>query len=83
MRVFSREAAYDGEIGTPVRWRRWRDEPSRSVGSVFVATEFGFDECMCDVREEEYRRFRRDGPSAWNEFARWMAGDDRAGVDEG
>ncbi len=83
MRVFSRERAYDGEIGTPVRWRRWRDDPSRSVGSVFVATGFGFDECLCDVSEEEYRRFRRDGPSAWNEFARWMAGDDRAGVDEG
>jgi len=82
MRVFSREGAYDdGEIGTPMKWRRWRDEPSRSVGAVFVARGFGFDECMCDVEEHEYQRFRRDSPSVYNDFTAWMAGDDTAGVE--
>ena len=72
MRVFSRERAYDGEIGTPVRWRRWRDDASRSVGSVFVATGFGFDEPLADVSEDEYQRFRRDAPSVWSSFAAFV-----------
>ena len=80
-RVFAREGVR-WEIGTPVRWRRWRDDPSRARERL-RGDGFGFDECLCDVSEEEYRRFRRDGPSAWTEFARWMAGDDGAGVDGG
>jgi len=74
MVVFSREKEYgDGEVGAPRKWTRWRDDASRSVGSVFVATGFGFDEPLADVSEDEYQRFRRDAPSVWSSFAAFVS----------
>ena len=69
--VFSREDAYDGEVARepPAKWTRWRDVPERSVGAVFVPTGFGFRECLADVSEEDYQRFRRESDSVWNDFA--------------
>ena len=73
MVVFTREKEYgDGEVGEPRKWTRWRDDASRSVGSVFVATGFGFDEPLADVSEDEYQRFRRDAPSVWSSFAAFV-----------
>lgn len=69
--VFSREGAYDGIVShaMPKKWTRWRDVAERSVGAVFVPSAFGFDECLADVSEDEYQRYRRDASSVWNDFA--------------
>ena len=74
--VFSREGVYDGIVSRamPTKWTRWRDVPERSVGAVFVPSAFGFDECLADVSEDEYQRYRRDASSVWNDFAAHVRG---------
>jgi hypothetical protein len=47
--------------------------PERAVGCVFVPSDFGSVECLADMSEEEYQRFRREAPSVWNDFAAWWA----------
>lgn len=65
---------YVGEIAPepPRRYRRFRG-PERALGRTFVPTAFGLEECLADVSEEEYQRYRREAPSVWNDFARWWA----------
>ena len=55
---------YVGEIAPepPRRYRRFRG-PERALGRTFVPTAFGLEECLADVSEEEYQRYRREAPS--------------------
>ena len=71
-RAFVPETRYTGVIadGPPRRFRRF-EGPERALGRCFVPTDFGLDECLADVPEEEYQRYRREAPSVWNDFARW------------
>ena len=57
--------------------------PERAVGCVFVPTDFGLDQCLADMCEEDYQRYRRDAPSVWNEFAAWWAAGCGGGAVEG
>lgn len=63
---------YSGEISVspPKKWARFRG-PERALGRCFVPTRFGLTECLADVSEADYQRYRREAPSVWNEFARW------------
>ena len=63
---------YAGEISVspPKKWARFRG-PERALGRCFVPTQFGLTECLADVSEADYQRYRREAPSVWNEFARW------------
>ena len=62
----------------PLKWARF-EGPERALGRVFVPTQFGLTECLADVSEEDYQRYRREAPSVWNEFARWWG---RRGTEE-
>ena len=72
--------SYSGEISAspPRKWARF-EGPERALGRVFVPTQFGLTECLADVSEEDYQRYRREAPSVWNEFARWWG---RRGTEE-
>lgn len=63
---------YGGEISVspPKKFERFRG-PERALGRCFVPTKFGLTECLADVSEEDYQRYRREAPSVWNEFARF------------
>jgi len=69
---FPRNRSYSGQISLtpPLKWARF-EGPERALGRVFVPTQFGLTECLADVSEEDYQRYRREAPSVWNEFARW------------
>lgn len=75
MHSFTPAVKYTGEIARhpPRRWVRFVGE-ERAVGRVFVPTDFGLTECLADVEEEDYQRYRRDAPSVWNDFAAWWGG---------
>ena len=38
-----------------------------------MPTSFGLTECLADVSEEDYQRYRMEAPSVWNDFAAWYA----------
>jgi len=63
---------YGGEISVspPKKFERFRG-PERALGRCFVPTRFGLTECLADVSEADYQRYRREAPSVWNEFARF------------
>jgi XTP/dITP diphosphohydrolase len=63
---------YSGEISIspPQKYERFRG-PERALGRCFIPTRFGLTECLADVSESEYQRYRREAPSVWNDFAKW------------
>jgi non-canonical purine NTP pyrophosphatase (RdgB/HAM1 family) len=65
---------YTGEISAtgPTKYLRF-EGPERAIGRCFVPTSFGLTECLADVSEEDYQRYRREAPSVWNDFAAWYA----------
>ena len=69
---FSPPKLYTGEIAphAPRKYERFQGE-ERALGRVFVPTDFGLKECLADVSEEDYQRYRRLAPSVWNDFARF------------
>ena len=69
-----KEKHYAGEISTlpPQKYNRFTG-PERALGRCFIPTEFGLTECLADVTEEEYQRYRREAPSVWNDFAKWFS----------
>ena len=51
---------YGGEISVspPKKFERFRG-PERALGRCFVPTKFGLTECLADVSEADYQRYRR------------------------
>jgi len=52
----------------------------RAVGRIFVPTDHGLHECVADLSEEEYQRYRREAPSVWADFTLWWGTVGTAGV---
>ena len=65
---------YTGEVSMtgPIKPLRF-EGPERAIGRCFVPTSFGLTECLADVSEEDYQRYRREAPNVWNDFAAWYA----------
>jgi len=45
-----------------------------------VPTDHGLHECVADLSEEEYQRYRREAPSVWADFTLWWGTVGTAGV---
>lgn len=65
---------YTGEVSMtgPIKSLRF-EGPERAIGRCFVPTSFGLTECLADVSEEDYQRYRREAPNVSNDFAAWYA----------